>query len=495
MVIPMRRESPKSRPYALRSMRTIVLAAVLATALVAAAPARADRVGVYTGPDAPAFAKTASGLLIPGRGPEVSRDEALHALEGIPPPRCPCEYVVLLRVPSGKHANDRRYPIAIAGPGYDGLLVSDRTRVPGLVSIYDVKPTVEALEEGREPPVTSRSMPNVQERLDALDERLDEVDDSRMPAGLVLAALVFGFAILTRVRGSVFFGRASLLTVPVGLSTALGLSALEISEPATAVLVLGAVTGAVAVVLARVTRGRYAFAACLLAIFPLYLFALAISTETSSLAVVGPRPENGGRFYGFNNQLETLVLAPALLGSALLGLRLLPVAGLVALVTVGATFAGADGGGVLVLLAGFGFLWLRLRGVPLTARNLGITGAAVVALGLLLVGIDAALGGESHVTRSIGGGPVQLAEDIGDRLVASAEGVVSTWHSALVVGLSIPVLAWVALRRPRYAILDALLVAVAVSLIVNDAPREVSGFGALSALALRFWHETSERVE
>ncbi len=54
--------------------------------------------------------------------------------------------------PSGEHANDRRYPIAIAGPGYDGLLVSDRTRVPGLVSIYDIKPTVEALEEGREPP-------------------------------------------------------------------------------------------------------------------------------------------------------------------------------------------------------------------------------------------------------------------------------------------------------------------------------------------------------
>ena len=211
--------------------------------------------------------------------------------------------------------------------------------------------------------------------------------------------------------------------------------------------------------------------------------------------MIGPRPENGGRFYGFNNQLETLVLAPALLGAYLLGSRLLPAVGLLALVTVGASFAGADGGGVLVLLAGFLFLWLRLRGVPLTLRNLALTAAAVVVLGLLLVGLDAAFGGESHVTRSIGGGPTQLAEDIGDRLVASARGVVSTWHSALVVGVSIPVLIWVALRRPRYAALDALLVAVAVSLIVNDAPREVSGFGALSALALRFWHETAERLE
>ncbi len=363
------------------------------------------------------------------------------------------------------------------------------------VSIYDVKPTVEALEEGREPPVTSRSVPKVQERLDALNERLDEVDDSRTPAGLVLVALVLAFAVLARVRRSSYWGRTSLLTVPVGLSTALALSALEITEPGTVVVVLGVITAAGALALGRFARNRYAFAAALLAIFPVYLVVLAISTETSSLAVIGPRPENGGRFYGFNNQLETLVLVPALLGAGLLGSRLLPAAGLLALGTVGATFAGADGGGVLVLLAGFLFLWLRFRGTPLTARNLALTIGAVILLGLALVGIDAALGGESHVTRSIGGGPVQLAQDIGDRFVASGKGVVSTWHSALVVGLSIPVLVWVALRRPRFAILDALLVAVAVSLIVNDAPREVSGFGALSALALRFWHETAERVE
>jgi hypothetical protein len=116
-------------------------------------------------------------------------------------------------------------------------------------------------------------------------------------------------------------------------------------------------------------------------------------------------------------------------------------------------------------------------------------------LGLLLVGLDAAFGGESHVTRSIGDGPVQLADDIADRIGDSAKGVVSSWHSALVIGFSIPVLVWVALRRPRYPVVDALLVAIAVSLVVNDAPREVSGFGALSALALRFWHETAERLE
>ena len=436
---------------------------------------------------------SATGLLIPGRGPTVSRDEGLEALAGLPIRNHFCEISIEISLPAGEQENDRRYPIRISGRGYDGLLVSDRTRIPGLISIYDIKPTVEALEEGRKPPITARR--ESVERLATLDQRLDDVDNSRMAAGLALVVIVGAFTLLAAVRRSPFFGRAALLAIPAGLATALTLSALEVTKPWTTVPWLFVVTIAAALGLARLTRHPYAFAAALLAIFPVYLVLLAVSQETSSLAVIGPRPENGGRFYGFNNQLETLLLAPALLGAYLVGSRLLPAVGLLALVTVGASFAGADGGGVLVFLAGLLFLWMRLRGVPMTLRNLALTGAAVVVLGLALVGLDAALGGESHVTRSIGGGPVQLAEDIGDRLVASGKGVVSTWHSALVVGVSIPVLVWVALRRPRSAALDALLVAVAVSLIVNDAPREVSGFGALSALALRFWHETAERLE
>ena len=49
-----------------------------------------------------------------------------------------------------------RYRIAIAGGGYSGLLVSDRTRIPGLVSIYDIEPTVRALDDGERPPISSR---------------------------------------------------------------------------------------------------------------------------------------------------------------------------------------------------------------------------------------------------------------------------------------------------------------------------------------------------
>jgi len=438
--------------------------------------------------------RAAQGLLVAGRGPTVSREEAEQALEGIQRRNPGCTVTIRVMLPvRGEHPNDRRYPIWIDGDGYEGVLVSDRTRIPGLISIYDVKPTIEALEEGREPPITARAGSTAE--LAALDERLDDADASRMPASLTLAALIAAFTLLAAVRRSPLFGRAALLTVPVALATVLALSALEIAEPWTAVPVLFAVTAGGALALARVTPSRYALAACLIAIFPVYLAVLAISQETNSLAMIGPRPDNGGRFYGFNNQLETLALVPALLGAALLGRKLLPLVAALALLTMGASFAGADGGGVVVLLAGFLFLWLRLRGVPLTWRTIAIGAAGVVVASLALVGIDAALGGESHVTRSVEGGPLQVAEDVGDRLVASVEGVVSSGQAAVVVAVSIPLLVWLALRRPRYVVLDALLVALAVSLLVNDAPREVSGFGALTALALRFWWEASEGVE
>ena len=152
------------------------------------------------------------------------------------------------------------------------------------------------------------------------------------------------------------------------------------TEPWIVVSSLAAITVIGALALAALTARRRALAAALIAIFPLYLLVLAWSTETSSFAAIGARPENGGRFYGFQNQVETMLLVPGLLGAALAGRRLFIPVALLVLVTVGASFAGADGGGVLVFAAGYLFLWLRLRAVPLTARNLALAGAVVVGV-------------------------------------------------------------------------------------------------------------------
>ena len=57
--------------------------------------------------------------------------------------------VIVLGLPTGgEQANDERYPIAVLGEGFEGLLVSESTRIPGLVSVADVAPTALGREDG-----------------------------------------------------------------------------------------------------------------------------------------------------------------------------------------------------------------------------------------------------------------------------------------------------------------------------------------------------------
>ena len=445
----------------------------------------------------PASRAAASGLLVPGRGPTFSRRETLDALADIPRGTCPCSWTFYVTLPrAAPHEYEGLERVWITGPGYPvgTLLVSDRTRIPGLVSVHDLEPTAKDLLQGKDSPVTARPETDPAHYLTKLQRRLDQAHDTRAKASLLLVGFIALFAILALTLHSPFLGRAGLLAAPIALAGALSLSTLEVSDPTTTVLALAAIVALGALAAAALTANRYALALALLAIFPIYLLTLAVSTETSSFAAIGARPENGGRFYGFQNQVETMPLVPALLPAALLSLPALVPVALLALVTVGASFAGADGGGVLVFAVGFVFLWLRLREIPLTARNLALAAVGAIAAGLVLVGLDAALGGESHVTRAVGGGPIDLAGHIGHRLRLSAEGVFSSLHAALIIPVSLAGLIWIALRRPRYPTLDAALIAIAVSLLVNDSPRDVAAWGALSCAALRFWKD-ARRVQ
>ena len=337
------------------------------TALVAAPSAWADHVRIVVGQPPAAGAQ---GLLIAGRGKTVSGEDAARVLAKVPKGRCPCPITIYLTLPRERVHNVRRYRIAIVGGGYHGLLVSDRTKVPGLVSIYDLEPTVKALDRGEKPPLTSRPDANPEVTLMKLDRRLTEAHDSRGAAAYVVFGLVALFALLALALRSAFWGRAALVAGPVALAAALALSGLDVARPRSVGLALLVVVGLAAPGLAAVTRSRLALAAALLAVFAVYAGVLAFSTETSSLAALGPHPDGGVRFYGISNQVETLLLVPGLLGGALLGVGLLPLVAVCVLVVVGASGLGADGGGVLVFAAGYLFLWLRLRGVALTGRNL-----------------------------------------------------------------------------------------------------------------------------
>jgi mono/diheme cytochrome c family protein len=146
-----------------------------------------------------------------------------------------------------------------------------------------------------------------------------------------------------------------------------------------------------------------------------------------------------------------------------------------------------------VLLAAYGTLLVRTRGVRLDARRVAALVVAGVAAALVLVGLDAAFGGSSHVTQAVGDGPGAVLGDIADRLELSARRTFEAVGPAFAVLASLAVLVVVATRRPRRPLTDAVLVALVVSLVVNDTPGDVIGFGAVAAFVIRRFEDGSAR--
>ena len=217
------------------------------------------------------------------------------------------------------------------------------------------------------------------------------------------------------------------------------------------------------------------------AVLGAYLVSMGLDAETVALSPFGP--SQSGRFYGINNLLETMLIVPALVGAARLGRAGVVVAAL-AFVTIGGNRFGADGGGLVVLAAAYLVLVLRLQDRRPTLRLAAAVVTGAVALALLLLALDAATGGSSHVTDAVGDGPVALAGDIADRVELSVRRTAASLGAAIVVLGSLAILAGIALRVRRDALLDAFLVALAVSLVVNDTPGDVLGMGAAIAIAL-----------
>jgi hypothetical protein len=234
---------------------------------------------------------------------------------------------------------------------------------------------------------------------------------------------------------------------------------------------------------ALATVGR-ALPWALLALVVVYLVVFAAWPEVNSLAAIGARPDGGGRFYGAGNLTETVLLTVSLEAAALLGGWWIAAVFVLTLVTVGWSHAGADGGGIVVLMVAFGVLAARMYDVRFTVRRVVLGGLAVVAAVAAIVGLDAATGGSSHVTHAFRRGPVSLAEELGHRVHISAASVASGWNEALVFTVSIVALVVLWTRPPRFPAGDALVAGVAVSLLVNDSPGDVASAGALSYAVL-----------
>jgi hypothetical protein len=490
--------------------RIVALALVVAAALTGSAQAApSEKVAVLVVPATAAVFRSpeaAHGLLVVGEGATVSRRSARESLlhgelgnalvhDGFPggKPRISISqrarritFYVALPPPGGKHHNVVRYPIAVVGPGYDGLLTSTTTHLDGLISIADVAPSVLSLEAGKRPRIRSQASADPVAYLHRLDERLTRAHDSRTGATLVLVGLITVLGLLALVVRRALLGRAAFLAAPTCLVVAVALSAMGLTRPWQVLFVLAIASAALALAGGAVLRPGLPLAAGLAMVFVFLYAVMWAKPEWNSLAALGPRPDGGGRFYGVNNQESTLLLSPALVLAALAG-PALPAVALLVVAGMAVSFIGAQADGLVVYLAGFLVLALHTRGERPGLMRAAAAVAVAVAAGLALVAIDAAFGGSSHITHAVGGGPGTLAGDLAHRIHLSAAFVVSRWNETLLFFLSLAGLVWLALQRPRLPVLDALLAALAVSLIVNDTPTDIAGLGVLSALVLWVW--------
>lgn len=475
-------------------MRRILASAVLVAAVFAGA-ANAAAIKVVVRPPSsaePNFVRLeqlsrlgAIGLLVPDAGPETSRERALAALRRGevrnsllgedpageilipevfhgPESRVSGPKIVVSLPPPGTSSNDRRYIVAVIAPGYRGLLTSDSTRIAGLVSVVDIAPTALGLE-GK---LGSKPAASPVNTVYDLNREINRHRDAKTPFLLLSLALVAAFAVLWR--------RAVLLAVGAVLlaNLVLGMTGYTHAWGFFLLLLLASAASLVAF-LPRIAHGL-----ALAGVLACYLAAMGADERWVALSPFGPT--QNARFYGLSNLLATLLLVPALAGAAILGRRYglwaFGAVAALALVTVGGSQFGADGGGVVVLLAGFAVLIVLEH--RLTRGALAGAAALVAILAAAL-----ALGGESHVTDALSEGPAGLADDLTRRLELSWLRATSGWGVALLVFGGIAVLAALALRERR-ALLLAYLTALGVSLLVNDSPNDVTVAGLAGYLAL-----------
>jgi len=498
------------RPRLLLSVLVLVL-----IALVAAAPAAAKTV-----PGSPPFrvlifdhlnqsqfrhlaARGAVGLLVPGVGPTTNFRQALAQLErgaevnsrlgGVPKgPRLVttadatgtptgCCYVAVVLPPAGAPtANDQRYPVVVLGRGFHGVLTSPTTRIPGLVSIVDIAPTALGRERGS---LSSVPSANPVASLMSLNRQIHANNRLKLAALIVVACFI---ALLAVVRP-----RAATTAMPAALLTSIGLGAAELTNEVAilAVLIVGTVAGGLW--LARVCDSDGRLLALFLGVILLHLWLLAARPEWVALTPLGPTQNS--RFWGIGNQLETLLLAPLLVGATLAAKRfgVIGYAGftLLALVLVTDNRFGSDGGGAIVLGVAFAFLGAR-------TLRLGARGFAT----LLLVGATVVLGlvsynlrgpGPDHLRSAFSHGFSGLLAVARNRVPLSYEPALHDWTMLLPLAIWFVVSLALAIRFARRSATRDLVLALGLglvtSLLVNDsAAYELSGGVAALAAVARF---------
>ena len=326
---------------------------------------------------------------------------------------------LLIAIESPPADSGDQLSLAIAGPGFNGMLTSESTRTLGYVLTTDLAPTIFDYFGIGTPkvmtglPISSSGSAIDYEALDKLEGRYQQVGKRRGAALLVpiliwaiLAGAVSAFSRGRLARIAVQFLALSVILLPATLLLTAAFSPSLGVERALATLL----PALVACGLLRLLPGFAPLAvACAVTVGPYAIDMLAGSVLTPK-AVVGPNPGLGARFYGIGNELEStlMILTSAGVGAALTawggGLErrrasaAFLFAGLVGTVIFAAGRFGADVGAAII----FPVAAVIAVAFVLERPRLAWFGAiaALVALVLVAAG-DALLGGESHFLRSI----------------------------------------------------------------------------------------------
>src|SRR5262249_29759278 len=147
----------------------------------------------------------------------------------------------------------------------------DSTRIDGLVAASDIADAVrgeDVLHGGGGADLAT------------LRQRLDDQHDTRVLVRVALAVIMIGLILVAP--------RRALMTGPAAIAAALVLSAF--SSPS-----VGVFAGLTLVGSFLPIRALWLF-------FAAYLAVLVLAPETASLAILGPHPGGGGRFYGMTNE-------------------------------------------------------------------------------------------------------------------------------------------------------------------------------------------------
>jgi hypothetical protein len=395
--------------------------------------------------------------------------------------------------------------VGVAGEGFDGLLTSDSTRLPGMILTTDLAPTIlERLKMTVPAEMSGSAVRTEGEPLAAdvasLEDRLGEVRPRRGP---VIGSTVLSWIALVLFAIALLGARAAPLALSLLALSAIYMPALLLAGAAAEppewaeALIVGLGAPLLAALTLVLVRGYAAIAiACAVTVIA-YAIDVVAGSPLTAVSLMGPNPGLGVRFFGIGNELEATLAPLVLLGTGAAVAAWAPwpevrrdggpaaaiafgAACLVATAAYAPGRFGADVGAAIVLAVG-GAVAAAAALRSARRRTVIVILAAPIAALALLAATDLVLGGDAHLSRSVleAGGLEQVGEVAERRLRLSAASFQKTFGSpflyaaAAIIVLGVVsrrrIASWFEGTRPALAGFAGAIAAIAIGTLANDS--------------------------